>query len=367
MITRWQVGELALSLSKEELDRYSRQIALRGFGIEGQLKLKTAKVCVIGVGGLGSVSSLQLAGIGVGYLRIIDRDVVELTNLQRQLIYNVSSIGYPKVEVAAKKLNDLNPGIKVDPIATSIGDENAESLVRGVDVVVDALDRFAPRFAINKACNKFKIPYVFGGAIETYGNATTIIPGETPCLECLFHNADDSEIPTCERVGVIPPIINIIASIQVNETIRLILKEKPLLANKIMYCDLSSLSFDVFNVAKRKDCSVCGVAAMPSERAESKLGRLEAKRGSVSELCGKESYMVTPRGEVSIDVGDAGKILAKKYKVRIVANYGVTLTVSDKVSVSLMKGGNMLIKGVDDAEKAQRIYDDIMKLLEVNN
>jgi molybdopterin/thiamine biosynthesis adenylyltransferase len=356
-----------LSLSREELDRYSRQIALRDFGVEGQLKIKSAKVCVLGVGGLGSVSSLQLAGIGVGYLRIIDRDVVDLTNLQRQLIYNVSSIGYPKVEVAAKKLNDLNPGVKVDPIATSIGEENAESLVKGVDVVVDALDRFAPRFAINKACIKLKIPYVFGGAIEAYGNATTIIPGETPCLECLFHNADDSEIPTCERVGVIPPIINIIASIQVNETIRLILKEKPLLANKIMYCDLNSLSFDVFNVARRKECSVCGTASISAQRVEAKLGRTAEKGGSISELCGKESFMVAPNQEVTIDVGDAGKILAKKYKVKILASYGVTLNVSDRVSVSLMKGGNMLIKGVENAEKAQRIYDEIIKVLEGAN
>jgi adenylyltransferase/sulfurtransferase len=297
-------------------------------------------------------------------LRILDRDVVDITNLQRQLIYDVNSLGYPKVEIAAKKLQSLNPDINVEAIATSLNDENAEDYVKGMDVVVDAFDRFSSRFSVNKACVKLKVPYVFGGAIETYGNATTIIPGETPCLECLFHNADDSEIPTCERVGVIPPIINIIASIQVNETIRLILKEKPLLANKIMYCDLSSLSFDVFNVAKRKDCSVCGTTTMSSERTEAKLGRLEEKRGSVSELCGKESYMVTPHGEVSINVGDAGKILAEKYKVRIVANYGVTLSVSDKVSVSLMKGGNMLIKGVEDAEKAQRIYDEIINVLE---
>jgi adenylyltransferase/sulfurtransferase len=359
-----QVGEKGLSLSKGELDRYSRQIVLRNFGVQGQLKVKSARVCIVGVGGLGSASSLQLAGIGVGYLRIIDRDVVDLTNLQRQLIYSVSSIGYPKVEAAAKKLNDLNPAVKVDPIATSIGEDNAESLLKGVDVVVDALDRFGPRFAVNKACIKLKIPYIFGGAVETYGNATTIIPGETPCLECLFHNADDSEVPTCERVGVIPPIINIIASIQVSETLRLILKEKPMLANKIIYCDLTSMSFDVFNVARREECSVCGTATISPERAGTKSSALEQKRGSVSELCGKESFMVTPNQEVSIKVGDAGKILAKKYKVKIVSNYGVTLNVSDKVSVSLMKGGNMLIKGVESADKAQQIYDDIMKLVD---
>lgn len=353
-----------MSLSKEELDRYSRQIVLRDFGVEGQLKVKSARVCIVGVGGLGSVSSLQLAGIGVGYLRIIDRDVVDLTNLQRQLIYNVSSIGYPKVEAAAKKLNDLNPGVKVDPIATSLGEDNAESLLKGVDVVVDALDRFSPRFAVNRACVKLGIPYIFGGAIETYGNATTIIPGETPCLECLFHNADDSGVPTCERVGVVPPIINIIASIQVNETLRLILKEKPMLANKIIYCDLSSMSFDVFNVARREECSICGTETTSPQQAKTKSRKLEEKGGSVSELCGKESFMVTPNQEVTINVGDAGKILAEKYKVRIVSSYGVTLNVNEKISVSLMKGGNMLIKGTESADKAQQIYNEIMRLIE---
>jgi adenylyltransferase/sulfurtransferase len=289
---------------------------------------------------------------------------VDLANLQRQLIYSVSSIGYPKVEAAAKKLNDLNPGVKVDPIATSIGEDNAESLLKGVDVVVDALDRFGPRFAVNKACIKLGIPYVFGGAIETYGNATTIIPGETPCLECLFHNADDSEVPTCERVGVIPPIINIIASIQVNETLRLILKEKPMLASKIIYCDLNSMSFDVFNVTRREDCSVCGTPTIFPGQAGTKSTGLEEKRGSVSELCGKESFMVTPNQEVTIDIGNAGKILAEKYKVKTVSNYGVTLNIGNKVSVSLMKGGNMLIKGVESVDRAQRIYDDIMKLID---
>jgi adenylyltransferase/sulfurtransferase len=356
-------GRKGLALNKDEMDRYSRQIVLRDFGVEGQLKVKFAKVCIVGVGGLGSVSSLQLAGIGVGYLRIIDRDVVDLTNLQRQLIYNVTSIGYPKVEAAAKKLNDLNPGVKVDPVATSISEDNAESLIKGVDIVVDALDRFGPRFAVNRACVKLGIPYVFGGAIETYGNATTIIPTETPCLECLFHNADDSEALTCERVGVIPPVINIIASIQVNETIQLILKEKPTLASKIIYCDLRSMSFDVFNVAKRGDCSVCGTSAISTHEAETESTKIGEKGGSVSELCGKESFMVTPKQEVTINIGDAGKILAKKYKVRIMANYGVTLNVSDKISVSLMKGGNMLIKGTESADKAQQIYNEIMKLV----
>jgi len=351
-----------LPLSKNELERYSRQIALRDFGTEGQLRVKSAKVCVVGVGGLGSVSSLQLAGIGVGYLRIIDRDVVELTNLQRQLIYDANSIGYPKVEIAAKKLQALNPEIRIEPIAASVSEDNAESLLRGVDIVVDALDRFLPRFAINKACVKLKIPYVFGGAIETYGNATTIIPSQTPCLECLFRNADDAVLPTCERVGVIPPIISIIASIQVNETLRMILGKEPLLSNKILYCDLNSLNFDIFEVARRKDCTACG-----SEPRKALATQVEHKKGgSISELCGRESFMVTPQRQTSIDIAEAGKILSRKYKLKLVASYGLTLTIGDNTSISLLRGGNMLIKGAKNTEEAQRFYDEITEYLKAS-
>jgi molybdopterin/thiamine biosynthesis adenylyltransferase len=353
-----------LSLDKDELERYSRQIALRGFGMEGQRKIKSAKVCVMGIGGLGSVSSLQLTGVGVGYIRIVDRDVVELTNLQRQLLYDVNSLGYSKVEIAAKKLQNLNPKIKVDPVAISVSDDNAEDLIKGMDVVVDAFDRFLPRFAVNRACVKHKIPYIFGGAIETYGNATTIIPRETPCLECMFHGADDSTLPTCETVGVIPPIINIIASIQVNEALQIILKGKPLLINKILYCDVGSLSFDIFNVARRKDCPVCGIPTTQAKRAEKQLEQTTGKIGeNLTELCGKESYMVTPREQVSMDMKVTGRILSQRFKVKLTGEYGVTLDVNDRVSVSMMKGGNVLIKGAKNSDEAKQIYNEIMKLL----
>jgi molybdopterin/thiamine biosynthesis adenylyltransferase len=353
-----------LPLTKDELERYSRQIVLRNFGEEGQLKVKSARVCVMGLGGLGSVSSLQLAGMGVGHLRVLDRDIVDITNLQRQLIYDVNSLGYPKVEIAAKKLESLNPSVKVEPIATSLNEANAESYVKGMDVVVDAFDRFSSRFAVNKACVKLKVPYVFGGAIETYGNATTIIPGKTACLECLFHNADDSITPTCERVGVIPPIINIIASIQVSETLRLILKQEPLLANKILYCDLNSMSFDIFNIARRTNCTTCGASAPGKKATAAELGTSESRGSSATELCGKESFIVTPNQQSSIDIQAAGKALSKKFKVKLAASYGLTLDFNERISVSLMKGGNMLIKGANTNEEAQGIFNEIMRQIQ---
>ncbi|MEM3630751.1 MAG: HesA/MoeB/ThiF family protein, partial [Nitrososphaerota archaeon] len=147
------------NLSNEELEFYSRQIVLSEIGYNGQLKLKNAKVCIVGLGGLGSPAALQLAAMGIGYLRLVDFDTVEISNLQRQYLYDIDSLGYPKVEVAAKKLNKLNPNIEIEPLPLSLNVNNAEEIIKGMDVVIDGLDAMAPRYAINRACLKLKIPY----------------------------------------------------------------------------------------------------------------------------------------------------------------------------------------------------------------
>jgi len=227
-------SERRSSLSDEELEFYSRQIVLPEIGYNGQLKLRNARVCVVGLGGLGSPAALQLAAIGVGYLRLVDYDVIELSNLQRQHLYSVNFLGYPKVEVAAKRLRELNPNVKIEPLPLSLNVNNAEDMVRDMDVVVDGLDRMTPRYAVNRACLKLGVPYVFGAAIMTFGNVSTIIPNKTPCLECFQGNLDDNLLPTCAVVGVHPSILNIIASVEVPEATRIILGEKPRLANKIL-------------------------------------------------------------------------------------------------------------------------------------
>jgi len=150
-------------LNKKELIRYSRQTVLSEIGLKGQEKLKKAKVCIVGVGGLGSVSSTQLTAMGVGHIRIIDQDVVDLTNLHRQYLYDTDSLGFPKVEIAQKRLKALNPHVEVEAMPLTVTQDSAEAAVKGVDVVVDALDRFAPRYAINTACVRNKIPYIYAG------------------------------------------------------------------------------------------------------------------------------------------------------------------------------------------------------------
>ncbi|MCP8315507.1 MAG: HesA/MoeB/ThiF family protein, partial [archaeon] len=225
-------------LSDDELEIYSRQIVLSDIGYEGQLRLLNSKVCLVGLGGLGCPAALQLVAMGIGYLRIIDRDIVERSNLHRQTLYDINSLYYPKVEVAAKKLSRLNPSVKIDPIPASLNADNAEEMIKDMNVVVDGLDAIEPRYALNWACVKHKVPYVFGAAIEAYGTVSTIIPRETPCLECFIGGLKNEMLPTCGVVGIHPSLPSIISSLEVSEAVRIILGEKPHLLNSLLYFDL---------------------------------------------------------------------------------------------------------------------------------
>jgi len=290
--------------------------------------------------------------MGVGYIRLVDQDIVDLTNLHRQPIYDVSSLGYPKVEVAEKKLKSLNPNVETEPLTLTINSNTAKSIVKGVDVIIDGLDRFGPRYAVNRACIKLKVPYVFGGAIETYGNVSTIIPEETACLECVMGHMSDERLPTCEIVGVLPPVLGVVASVQVREAVSLILGRKPSLANKLLFCNLNLTSFEIFSTARVSNCTACGT---PVTRT------VEGVR--VAELCGKNSFMVSSKDPVLLDMIKAADVLSTRFRIKIQARYGVTLDYSDNISISLMKTGNMLVKGVEDKKGALQLYDEIMNHL----
>jgi len=344
------------ALSREELEFYSRQIVLGEIGYEGQLRLRGARVCVVGLGGLGSPASLQLAAMGIGHLRLVDYDVVELSNLQRQHLYDAHSVGYPKVEVAAKRLRGLNPYIDIEPMPVSLNADNAERVLRDADVVVDGLDRMSPRYALNRACVKLGIPYVFGAAIQTFGNVTTVMPGETPCLECFQGNFEDDALPTCAVVGVHPSIISIIASIEVSEATKVILGEKPRLANKLLYCNLSYLEFEEVSISRADNCPVCG--SKPSGPA------MSLKRKLVAELCargGKRTFVVTPKRELALDMDDLSSLLtAKGFEIRVKADLGITFDGGPKGAASLLKSGIMIIQDAADEEEAYGLFHELV-------
>ena len=288
-----------VELSDEELEYYSRQIVMAELGYNAQLKLKNAKACLVGLGGLGSPASTQLVAMGVGHLRIVDRDVVELANLHRQHLYGVDDVGYPKVEVAAKKLRSLNPYVEIEPLPLSINEANAEDVVRGMDVVIDGLDSMAARYAINRACVKLGVPYVFGAAITTTGNLSTIIPGETACLECFYGNLDDDKLPKCGVVGVHPSLVNVIASLEVSEAIRILTGKQPRLANRLLHFDLDEMEFNEIRLSKVETCPVCG--SKPSGSP------MPLKRELVEEICGrkgKKVFVVVPDKNLDVNLID---------------------------------------------------------------
>jgi molybdopterin/thiamine biosynthesis adenylyltransferase len=344
----------SVELSKEEQDYYSRQIVMVEMGHNAQIKLKNSKAVVVGVGGLGSVVATQLAAMGVGHLRIVDRDFVEITNLHRQHLYCIDDLGYPKVEAAAKRLRKLNPYIIVEPLALSVNQSNAKDIVRNMDIVVDGLDSMATRYAINRACNELKVAYVFGAAVATAGNLSTIVPEKTACLECFYGRLDDQKLPKCGVVGVHPSVVNVIASLEVSEVIRLLTGREPCLANKLLYFDLEELEFNNVQLSKVKCCPVCGES-----------GVLDlVKHKFVEEVCGrngKRAFIFVPEDQSDINLRESLNELEKKgFRTKIKAELGLT-AVLDNVKVSILKSGVTVIEGVNEKEKALMFFRDVTR------
>jgi adenylyltransferase/sulfurtransferase len=341
-----------IDLTDAELNYYSRQIVLADIGYNGQLKLRDAKVCVVGLGGLGSPVALQLAAMGVGHLRLVDCDIVELSNLQRQPLYSIKYLGYPKVEAAAKRLSELNPNIEIEPLPLALNTDNAVDILRGVDAVADGLDRMTPRYAINRASKKLGIPYVFGAAITTYGNASTIIPQKTPCLECFQGNLNDDTLPKCAVVGVHPSILNIIASVEVTEITRIILGYKPSLANKILHCDIGNMEFDKIEITKAENCPVCGSNPLDSP--------MPLERALINELCGrtgKRVFAITPKKNLHLDIGRVHAIVQKRgFDVKVKTSLGLGFRYNSSVTASILNSGIMIIEGAKNEEEAYGFY-----------
>jgi adenylyltransferase/sulfurtransferase len=237
-------------LGKDELVRYNRQLRIPGFGEEEQKKLKASRVVIVGVGGLGCASATYLAAAGVGHLTLVDFDVVEMSNLNRQVLYWEEDIGAKKVEVAQKKLSKLNPTVEITPICTEITEQNALSVIQGAQVVVDGLDKSDARLAVNAACVRGKIPYIYGGVSRLRGMITTIIPGETPCLACF-----NPEGP--RGLGVLGITPALIADLQALETIKLIIGQGPSLAGKLLLFNGDDIKFRVYDIEKNEGCRVC--------------------------------------------------------------------------------------------------------------
>jgi molybdopterin/thiamine biosynthesis adenylyltransferase len=244
-------------LTPKEKVRYDRQIIIYGFGEAGQEKLKRAKVFIAGMGGLGSPAAIYLAAAGIGTLRIADNDIIELSNLNRQVLHWEENIGGEKADSAAVKLKKLNPEIKIETITETITEANASRLVGDADIIVDAMDNLPTRYILNKTAIKKGIPFCHGAVYGFEGRAMTVIPGKTACLNCLYHNA---RVPK-EKFPVIGVTPAVIGCIQATEVIKYITGLGELLTNRILNYDALNMKFTEFTIKPDPNCEHCGKTA----------------------------------------------------------------------------------------------------------
>ena len=256
------VGDVDAGFDQDFAERYSRHLRLPQVGVEGQHRLEAARVLMIGAGGLGSPAAYYLAAAGVGTLRIADDDVVDRSNLQRQILHTESSIGTPKVESAARTLSALNPRTTIEPVAERVSSANVERLLEGVDVVVDGADNFPARYLLNDACVKLGKPLVYGAVHRFEGQASVFDAGRhrghAPCYRCLFPEPPPPEAaPNCAEAGVLGVLPGVIGLIQATEAIKLILGIGVPLSGRLLHFDALSMRFRETRLAADPDCPVC--------------------------------------------------------------------------------------------------------------
>ena len=249
----------AASLSNEEVLRYSRHLIMPEVGMEGQLKLKQAKVLCIGTGGLGAPLGLYLAAAGVGRIGLVDFDAVDFTNLQRQVLFGTSDVGRPKITAAADRLRNLNPEIQIDTFETHLTSENALDILKDYDIIVDGTDNFPTRYLVNDACVLLGKPNVYGSIFRFEGQATIFGYPGGPCYRCLYPEPPPPGlVPSCAEGGVLGVLPGIVGTIQACETLKLIIGKGQPLVGRLLLFDALGMKFRELKLRKNPECPVCG-------------------------------------------------------------------------------------------------------------
>ena len=331
-------------------ERYSRQILFREIGREGQEKLINSRVLIVGCGALGASHAEMLSRAGVGNLRIVDRDVVEFTNLQRQTLFKEEDAENrtPKAAAAKKRIAEINSEVRVEEIVADVNNSNIEGLLNGVDLVLDGTDNFLIRYLVNDACVKNGKTWIYGAAVSSYGTTMTVIPGETPCLRCIFEDMPDAgSSPTCDTAGVIMPIIASISAVQVTEAIKLLVGDTASLHRSLMQIDIWSNDWHRIKLsASNPDCKCCG-------RHEYEFLNAEAREFSAV-LCGRDAVQIAPPRATQLDLPEFASRLNATMPVKQ-NEYLVRFEV-DGHEVTVFRDARAIIKGVDDIAAARSIY-----------
>ncbi|MCY0876884.1 MAG: ThiF family adenylyltransferase [Firmicutes bacterium] len=330
-------------------ERYARQVVFAPIGEDGQAKLLRARVVVVGLGALGSVSASQLARAGVGYIRCVDRDIVEWTNLQRQTLYDEQDahLGVAKAEAAAAKLRQFNSDIVVESSVTDLSSQNAEALLTDVDLIVDGTDNAQIRQLINDVAVKHGIAWAYGGAVSSYGVAGLIRPGETPCLACLFGAQAERDHDTCDTVGVIGPITGVIASLQVAEALKYLSGRTDALRDGLVYVDLWHNEWRNMRFGNpQPECPTCGKRSFAA---------LDAPSDALTvTFCGRRTIQLRPQAQTQLSLEHLAKRLRPLGTVR--QTDSLLRFERGEHILTVFADGRALVHGVDDVAQARSFY-----------
>lgn len=325
-------------------ERYSRQVILPQMGSTGQSKLSESRVAIIGCGALGSVVANTLARAGVGHIVIIDRDFVELNNLQRQVLFVEADVGRPKAIAASEKLEQINSTIVVEPVVKDVNHTNVESLIQDVDFVLDGTDNFHTRLVINDACVKHGIPWIYAAAIGTSGLVMPILP-DGPCLRCLFPSPPPAgALPTCDTAGVLSTAPLVVAGWESTEAIKLLLGK--IQEPRLVMIDVWDQTFSILEVEKAEDCVCCGRKIFEFLTAE--------KEEIITSLCGRNAVQITPATPGRISLQALASKLAPLGEVE--QNEYILVFRTQGKEISVFADGRAIIKGTDDTKLARSLY-----------
>lgn len=328
-------------------EKYSRQILFQPIGAEGQVKLLQSKVIIIGCGALGTAQANALARAGVGRLRIVDRDFVEESNLQRQILFDEAdaAANLPKAIAAERKLKSINSGIEIEGVVADAESRNIEELVRGFDLILDGTDNFQTRYLINDVALKFGIPWIYGAVVASYGVTMTVLPGQTPCLACVFPKPPEGMHDTCDTVGVIAPAVAWTSAIQATEALKILLGCEEELHGSL-------LSYDIWT---NRSSSI-----MPhfDPRCRACVARdfvhLAGGGETHTTLCGRDAVQIRPRESRGLDLAALRTRLAAFAPVR--GNEFLLRCTLDGCELTVFPDGRAIIKGTHDPAVARGIY-----------
>jgi len=330
-------------------DRYSRQILFSGIGEEGQRRLRAARVLIVGCGALGSAHSEALARAGVGHLRIVDRDFVEPSNLQRQTMFTEADAEQrlPKVIAAANHLRQINSEVEIEPHIIDVNHSNIELLLDNCDVVLDGTDNFAIRYLINDACVKHETNWIYGAAVGSYGVTMTIRPHQTACLRCVFEEAPPAaSAPTCDTAGVIMPIINIVSAVQVAEALKLLTGRLEDLHGSLMQFDVWRNEWRRIGTGSpRADCPTCALARYET---------LSNASEGAAVLCGRDAIQISPAQPTRINFSSLAERLRRAGEVKF--NEYLLRFKTGKFELTVFQDARSIIRGTDEIAVARSLY-----------